>query len=116
MFSKVFLAMTAGEMRESSAQRIAYMALHFSPYNAGLSNFPQTLQENSLLLLDDSMQITNHDPQLVVWQLKELVDRFSISAILLDFQREISPAAEAMVSAILQALPCPVAATEVYAK
>lgn len=116
MFSKVFLAMTAGEMKELSAERIAYMALHFSLYNAGLSNPPQSLQKDSILLLDDSMQITHHDPQLVVQQLKELIGRFSVSALLLDFQRQASASAEAMVATILQELPCPVAATEAYAK
>lgn len=116
MFSKVFLAMTAGEMKASSAERVAYMALHFSPYGTGLSNPPQNLPENSILLLDDSMQIGHHDPQLVVQQLKELVSRFSVSALLLDFQKEATAESEAMVSNILQALPCPVAATAVYAK
>jgi len=116
MFSRVFLAMTAGEMKESAAERMAYMALHFSPYSTGLSNPPQTLPENSILLLDDSMQIADHDPALVVQQLKKLVVSFSAQALLLDFQREVSAAAECMVSNILQALPCPVAATEAYAR
>lgn len=116
MFSKVFLAMTAGEIKESAAERIAYMALHFSPYSKGLSNPPQSLPENSIMLLDDSMQIGQHDPRLVVQQLKELVSRFSVSALLLDFQKEVTAESEAMVSSILQALPCVVAATAVYAK
>lgn len=116
MFSKVFLAMTAGEMYDAAAERIAYMALHFSPYGAGLSNPPQSLPENSILLLDDSMQIENHDPTLVARQLEELVSRFSASAVLLDFQRETSIPTRDMVSHVLQVLPCPVAATAPYAK
>lgn len=116
MFSKVFLAMTAGEMKEASAERIAYMALHFSPYGTGLSNPPQSLPKNSFLLLDDSMQIEDHDPALVAQQLQELVSSFSACAVLLDFQREASPQTRNMISHILQALPCPVAATAPYAK
>lgn len=116
MFSKVFLAMTAGEMKDLAAERVAYMALHFSPYGTGLSNPPKSLPENSIIILDDSMQIENHDPTLVARQLKELVSQFSACAVLLDFQREKSALTQGIVSCILQALPCPVAVTETYAK
>lgn len=116
MFSKVFLAMTASEMNNASAKRTAYMALHFSPYGTGLTNLPQALPENSILLLDDSMQIQHHDPTLIAQQLKELVNKFSVSALLLDFQRGTSDAGKAIVSHILQALPCTVAVTEAYAR
>ena len=116
MFSKVFLAMTSREMESTLPNRIAYMACHFSPYSAGLSNAPRQLPENSLLLVDDSMPVQGHDPKLVADQLKELAERFSVSAVLLDFQREQSDPATEMVSAILQVLPCPVAVTESYAK
>ena len=116
MFSKVFLAMTAREMEGALPNRVAYMACHFSPYSKGLSNAPRTLPENSLLLVDDSMPVQSHEPNLVVSQLKGLVERFSVSAVLLDFQREKNELAADMVSALLHALPCPVAVTECYAK
>ena len=115
MFSNVFLALTGGEIAEPLPERVAYMALHFSPYSAGLSNAPRVLPSGSILLLDDSMPAENHDPQTVVDQLKQLIDQFSSHGILLDFQRPKTKESECMVSYILEALPCPVAVTESYA-
>ena len=108
--------MTAREMEGALPNRVAYMACHFSPCSKGLSNAPRTLPENSLLLVDDSMPIQSHEPNLVVSQLKALVEKLSVGAVLLDFQRERSDLAADMAGAIFQALPCPVAATEYYAK
>ena len=116
MFSKVFLAQTEREMAEFLPKKLAYMALHFSPYDQGLTNAPKQLPEHSILLLDDSMQVTHHDTGLVIRQLQDLVNRFAPEAILLDFQGEYSESTENMASCILQALPCPVAVTERYAK
>lgn len=115
MFSRVFLAMTPREMEEYHPEKLAYMACHFSPYGTGLSNLPPNLPKDSVLLLDDSMPVQGHDPQVVVRQLNELVNRFSVSAVLLDFQTEKNPEGSAMVSAVLQALPCPAAVTKAYA-
>lgn len=115
MFSNVFLAMTAKELGEFTPKRTAYMACHFSHCSKGLSNLPQNLPEESLLLLDDSMPPNGHDPNTVISTLQELVDKFSIKAVLLDFQNKKAKETECMASAILQALSCPVAVTEVYA-
>lgn len=116
MFSDVFLAMTPGEMDGFTPQKAAYMACHFSPGGKGLSNLPTALQPESLLLLDDSMPPEDHEPETVTRQLQELISRFSVKGVLLDFQREMSPQSRAMAEALLQDLPCPVAVTEVYAK
>lgn len=116
MFSKVFLAQTSREMEEFQPERTAYMACHFSPYSTGLSNTPQKIPENSILLLDDSTPVQGHDPNVVAEQLEELVKRFSVSAVLLDFQREENEDMWEMTSHILKALSCPVAVTEKYAK
>lgn len=115
MESKVFLAMTEREMEEFLPEKLAYMACRFSPYSSGLTNLPSELPPNSMLLLDDSMPIKGHDPKVTATQLQELVHRFSPSAVLLDFQNPVTPEGKEMVSAILQALPCPVAVTEQYA-
>ncbi len=115
MFSDVFLAMTLPEIKENLPNRMAYMALHFSPYDTGLSNIPGFLPQGCILLLDDSMPADMHNREVVAQQLKVLVDQFSPAAVLLDFQREASPESETMVDSILQALPCPVGATEQYA-
>lgn len=115
MFSEVFLAQTEQEMVEFLPPKLAYMALHFSPYDKGLTNVPKKLPERSILLLDDSMQIVHHDASLVAAQLNDLVERFNVQAVLLDFQGAYSSDAENMVSRILQVLLCPVAVTEPYA-
>ncbi len=116
MFSKVFLAQTPGEAAICPPQKLAYMALHFSPFGKGLSNLPADLPKGSILLLDDSLEPENHDPQIVTDQLKQLVNQFSPKGVLLDFQRQKSPQLEHMAACIAQSLPCPVGVTERYAK
>ena len=112
MFSKVFLA---GSGTNPFPTRFAYMAAHFSPYGKGLSHLPEGLPEGSILLLDDSLPPTAHDPETVTEQLKELAERFSPAAVLLDFQRPITTQLQVMAEAIIKALPCPVGVTEAYA-
>ena len=97
MFSNVFLAQTGREMAESLPKHLAYMALHFSSYAKGLSNVPEKLPNGSILLLDDSMEPENHDPQVVADQLRQLVNQFSPKAVLLDFQRPQTKKLENMV-------------------
>ncbi len=116
MFSKVFLAITQREIGLTPPENTAYMALRFSSYGAGLCNIPDALPTGSILLLDDSMPVCKHNPALVAEQLTQLVDKFSPSAILLDFQNEATEESMQMVRFLLNALPCPVAATEVYAR
>lgn len=114
MFSRVFLAVTTREMEQFHPPRLAYMACHFSPYSAGLSNIPRDLPKNSIVLLDDSMPVQEHDPKLVTEQLQALTTQYSAQAVLLDFQGEKTQELTQMAAAIIQALPCPVAITERY--
>ncbi len=116
MFSKVFLAMTAREMEEFLPERFAYMACHFSSYSSGLSNLPVQIPENSILLLDDSMPVQGHDPVLVTHQLQELIEQFSVKAVLLDFQQAIDPETQNMASYIINGISCPAAVTAPYAE
>jgi len=116
IFSNIFLATTSYELAEFLPEKLAYMACHFSPYGVGISNMPRYLPAGSILLLDDSMQVTNHDTEVVTLQLSELVQQFSVEAVVLDFQVPWNAESEQMASAILQAIPCPVAITEKYAK
>lgn len=116
MFSKVFLAQTAGEMKLHLPEKLCYMALHFSPYSNGISNIPPHLPKGSIILLDDSMPADGHDPKTVAEQLKELVLRFSPAALLMDFQRPATTALEEMADAILETLPCSAGITASYAK
>ncbi len=116
MFSDVFLAQTAMEMTEFPAEKTAYLSCHFSPYSRALSNLPNTLPPESLLLLDDSTPPIHHDPDTVASQLTELVDQFSPKAVLLDFQNPPTKEALKMAEILLQVLPCCVAVTKEYAK
>lgn len=115
MFSQVFLAVTGREMETVLPNRTAYMACHFSAGGAGLSNLPNALPAGSILLLDDSMPVQGHNPETVVQQLKELVSRFSVRAVLLDFQRVPTEESQKMAAAILQSCDCTAAATPAYA-
>ena len=114
----VYLAMTAAEIElcEAMPERIAWMACHFSPYGLGLSNIPRQLPQGSLLILNDRTPVQEHDPDLVAWQLAESVENLGLEGVLLDFQRPENPQTEAIVRAVTQTLPCPVAVTEGYAQ
>lgn len=116
MFSNVYLASTQREIEEFLPKKAAYLSCHFSSSGKGLSNLPQRLPEDSLLLVDDSMPVYGHETALVAEQLCALVAQFSPKAILLDFQRGWSAEAQEMAQAILRSVPCPVAVTESYAK
>lgn len=113
----VYLAMTAAEMEgcEAVPERIAWMACHFSSYGLGLSNIPRQLPEQSILILNDRIPVQGHRPDMVARQLADLAENFSVSGVLLDLQREADPQTEAIVRAVTEALPCPVAVTECYA-
>ena len=62
MLSGVFLAVNGQELAHSSPKRAAYMALHFSAYGKGLSNIPNALPPECILLLDDSTPPQQHIP------------------------------------------------------
>ena len=116
MFSDGFLAQTGEEAERFPVPKTAYMACHFSPYGKGLSNVPKQLPAGSILLLDDSMPPNGHDPKIVETELKALIKKFGISAVLLDFQGEMCEESFAMAKHLTGALPCSVAVTADYAK
>ena len=112
-----FLAMTASEMRNCAQlpPKIAWMACHFSPYGKGLSNFPKSLPPDSLLIIDDITPIYSHDPEVITQQLIQCLDTFSLSGVLLDFQRPENPEAAELTQYLIESLPCPVIVSEPYA-
>lgn len=116
MFSKVFLAQTEQEMAQYLPERSAYMALHFSPYNQGLSNIPKMLPKGCLILLDDSMPPETHAPEQITAQLIDLVEQFAPSGVLLDFQQPVTGKLRTIAEKLVHSLPCPVGVTENYAK
>ena len=112
-----FLAMTAAEIHGSSAlpKKIGWMACHFSPYSVGLSNRPKRLPAGSLLIVNDITPIHGHDPEVVAAQLLEVLEALGCCAVLLDFQRPDSLETVQMAAFLADALPCPVAVSDLYA-
>lgn len=112
-----YLAMTAAEIRCASQlpEKLAYMACHFSPYGTGLSNMPNSLPSNAILILNDRTPICGHDPNLIAQQLSQIVTDQACEAVLLDFQRPGNPETAALSAVIVSKLPCPVGVSELYA-
>ena len=113
----LYLAMTAAEIENFSAfpPQIAWMACHFSPYGTGLSNCPDQLPPGSMLILNDRTPVCGHDPQQVAEQLRQLAGMLQCSRVLLDLQRPGFAEAQLIAAAAVQALPCPVAVSPLYA-
>ncbi len=113
-----YLAMTAAEF--SSAKdlppHLGWMACHFSCYGTGLSNFPTTLPEGSIVIVNDCTPISGHDPQQIARELSSLAEKHSACAVLLDFQRPDCAQAASLVKTLITALPCPVGVSDCYGK
>lgn len=118
MGNPIHLAMTAAEFAlcRKSAEKIAWMACHFSPYGAGLSNIPRELPPESILIINDRIEPTCHDADLVALDTCEAVEKLQCSAVLLDFQRPDSSLTAQIAAVITAKLPCPVAVSHHYAK
>ena len=113
-----YLAMTAAEIGADPPlpSKIAWMACHFSPYSAGLSNCPRQLPPGSLLILNDFSPIHGHSPEVVADQLRSCVDTLNCSGVLLDFQRPGNAETAALAQYLSGVLPCPMAVSSLYAE
>ncbi len=112
-----YLAFTAAELAgcEVKPKKFAWMACHFSSYATGLSNLPENLPEGSILILNDRTPIFGHDPVRILQDLTGIHQHSPLRGVLLDFQTD-SPALTELTRFLTGELPCPVAATEAYAK
>ncbi len=110
-----YLAVTASELTNfrDNSQKTAFMACHFCPSGSGLSNIPQKLPPDSLLLLDDSIPPAEHDPARVVNQLSQAAKALGCAGIYLDFQRRGYPLL-AQIAAKAGELSFPVAVSRLY--
>lgn len=113
-----YLAMTAGEMTGKSVfpNPVAWMACHFSLYDRGLSNLPRWLPPGSLLILDDSTPMEDHDPQRIAAELNACMERLECAALLLDFQRPEAEQVQALAAYLCSTLPFPLVVSETYAE
>ena len=110
-----YLAMTAAEYHFATDAPMAWMSCLFSPYGTGITNLPNSLPPDSLLILGDLIGVDGHDPIRVAGQLEECVSRLGCCGVLLDFQRPDSGETQAMATT-LAALPFPVGVSEPYAR
>ncbi len=113
----MYLAMTAAEFARCTAlpEKIGWMACHFSPYGTGLSNLPDKLLKDSLLIVNDRTPICGHDPELIFSQLSAVIKEHSVAAVLLDFQRPDISETQALAKHLI-GLPCPVGVSHLYAR
>lgn len=114
----LYLAITAPELSTAEVlpKHLAYMACVLSPYSTGLSNYPQSLPEGAVLILNDSTPAGGHDPKLIGGQTAEISRQFGCSGILLDFQRPDNALTFQIAEEILSSVSYPVAVSEDYAR
>lgn len=110
----IILAMTATEIQNNPtiASNIAYLSCHFSPTGAGLSDLPPFPSAYETIILDDSIPISGHKPDIILQQLTELKPK----KLLLDFQRPPTSEAQRMIDAIVHTQRCPTAVARNYAE
>ena len=112
-----YLAMTAAELSSHPpAPHIAWMACHFSAYHSGLSNLPEKLPKGSLLILDDSVPMEDHDPELIKSTLFRQIQTLSCSGLLLDFQRPGSGKVTDLAAYLTADAPVVTAVSALYAQ
>lgn len=114
----LFLAATVQEIRAIPAgeRNIGWMSCHFSPNDSGLADIPYALPPDSMLILDDRIAITNHNPTLVAEQLSRAVIELKCSHVLLDWERSATPESIEMLRQILHKLPCPAGVTASFSE
>lgn len=68
-----------------------------------------------MLIVNDRTPICGHSPTVIADQLSDLVQRLHCSRVLLDFQRGGEAETAAVATAVVEALPCPVGVSALYA-
>jgi hypothetical protein len=117
MVLPLYLAQTSLEMAGNSLpEHPAYMACHFSSGSPGLSNLPVSLPAGTMLILDDSTPMADHDPELIGKQLANAILRHNCKSLLLDFQRKDISGQQELAKLLADSLPCPVGVSEIYAE
>lgn len=113
-----YLAMTGAEFLHADRfpDKLAWMACHYSCYGSGLSNLPEGLPAGSLIIVNDRTPPCRHDTAFITEQLLQLYEDAKPFGFLLDFQREGLPKNLEVARAVTDALACPVAVSELYAK
>ena len=112
MKTMLYLATTAQELAQfPHPGRIAYMACHFSPYGPGLTDLPDSLPDDAMVILNDRIPFLRHDCNLIASQLASL----PCESILLDIENMNTEDAKELVNAIISAANVPVGVSAKYA-
>ena len=112
-----YLAMTGAEMAGNAVfpDYAAWMACHFSPSGVGLSNLPNWLPPDCLLILDDSTPIHDHAPERIASELIACMERLQCVGLLLDFQRPGIEQTRKLAEYLCGAFSFPVVVSDTYA-
>lgn len=95
----LYFALTAGELAAWEGKNAAWMACRFASGSDGLSNLPDKLPPNSLLILNDQTPAQQHDPARIEKELRETLEKFGCSGLLLDFERKPTESSAAIAKA-----------------
>lgn len=112
-----YLAMTEAEFSCAEVLPVhpAWMACHYSCYGVGLSGLPERMPEGSLLIVNDRTPPSGHDPQIISQQLKQFIQQYRLTQVLLDLQRDGLTENHCLAQRLVQELGVPVAVSEKYA-
>ena len=110
-----YLAMTDGEIAACARlpPRLARMGCHFS--DDGLVELPQTLPSGALLVVDDRVPMAAQNPEHILDQLAEALEKLSCTGLLLDFQQKENAPQRELVRLLARELTVPLAAPPAYA-
>lgn len=110
-----YLAMTDGEIAACVRlpPRLARMGCHFS--DDGLVELPQVLPGGALLVVDDRVPMAAQDPEHILDQLAEALEKLSCTGLLLDFQQAENTPQRELVRLLARELTVPLAAPPAYA-
>ena len=114
----LYLALTPAEMAGNPdlPPQFAYLACHFSSCSPGLSNLPDRLPPDSMLILDDSTPMDGHDPEQILRELSAQPELHQYSYLLLDFQRPGIEAQAGLARLLVEKLPYPGVVSAFYAE
>lgn len=110
-----YLAMTDGEIAACARlpPRLARMGCHFS--DDGLVELPQVLPGGALLVVDDRVPMAAQNPEHILDQLAEALEKLSCTGLLLDFQQKENAPQRELVRLLARELTVPLAAPPAYA-
>lgn len=110
-----YLAMTDGEIAACAClpPRLARMGCHFS--DDGLVELPQVLPGGALLVVDDRVPMAAQNPEHILDQLAEALEKLSCTGLLLDFQQKENAPQRELVRLLARELTVPLAAPPAYA-